>query len=57
MKKADLLAEFGGDVRKLAAFLGVSPQAIYLWRDNVPKIRVFQLRLEHPKLAKKLERR
>ena len=34
-----------GSVAKLAAALGISRTAIYLWKDDVPQGRAFQLQL------------
>ena len=37
-----------GSVLALAQMLGVTRAAIYLWKEDVPKARVWQLRLLHP---------
>lgn len=43
MKTEEAIVEFGS-VRKLAAALGLSVQAIYAWGENVPPLRVYQIR-------------
>lgn len=43
MKTEDAISYFGS-VRKLAAALGLSVQAIYAWGDDVPPLRVYQIR-------------
>lgn len=43
MKTSDAIAAFGS-TRKLAERLGLSVQAIYKWGEDVPALRVYQLR-------------
>ena len=47
VKTTDVLANAGGR-RKLAELLGVTTQALYLWGDDVPELRVYQLRVLRP---------
>ena len=44
MRKSDAVEHFGG-VKKLAALLGVTRQAIYKWPDVVPDL--YQYKLHH----------
>lgn len=44
MKKKTALKHFGGTV-KLASALGISPQSISQWPQDVPKGRAFQIEL------------
>jgi hypothetical protein len=47
MKTQDAIQQFGS-VRKIAEALGLSVQAIYAWGDEVPKLRVYELREIRP---------
>lgn len=47
MKTQDAIQQFGS-VRKIAEALGLSVQAIYAWGDEVPPLRVYQLREIRP---------
>jgi len=40
--------ELAGGVLALAKLLGVSRPAIYQWKNEVPKMRVFQLKTLRP---------
>jgi transcriptional repressor of cell division inhibition gene dicB len=42
MKTDDAIAAFG-DAKKLADALGIWPQAIYKWGDEVPPLRAYQI--------------
>ena len=42
MKKQDAI-RFYGSVQKLAQALGIERQAIYQWKDEVPRLRAFEL--------------
>ena len=42
MKKKDAIEHFGG-VADLARALGITPEAIYQWGDEVPEGRAFQI--------------
>jgi transcriptional repressor of cell division inhibition gene dicB len=42
MTKTEAIAEFG-TIRKLADALGITEQAVYLWGDNVPELRAYQI--------------
>lgn len=44
MKKSEALKPFGGSVRKLAEALGISEQAVHQWGDDVPQLRVYQIK-------------
>jgi hypothetical protein len=50
MKTKDAIAMFGG-VRKLADALGIWPQAVYKWGDDVPELRRYQIEALHQKRA------
>jgi hypothetical protein len=43
MKTQEAVNHFGS-IRKLAAALDVSVQAIYKWGEDVPQLRAYQLR-------------
>lgn len=43
MKKHEAIALFGG-ASKLAEALGIRPQAVHQWGDDVPQLRVYQIR-------------
>jgi len=47
MKTADAIKLFGS-VRALAAALDITVQAVYGWGDDVPKLRVYQIRELRP---------
>lgn len=42
MNKSDAINHFGS-VRKLAARLGISPQAVYKWPEKVPRLTAMRL--------------
>jgi len=44
MKKADAIEHFGGEV-PLAKALGITPEAIYQWKERVPRGRAFQIEI------------
>lgn len=46
--KEQAIAAFGGSVPALAAALGITPAAVYLWKDNrpIPKLQAMRLRFE-----------
>lgn len=48
MKKRDAVKAAGGE-RPLAALLGITPQAVNLWRDVVPQLQVYRLRELKPR--------
>jgi len=43
MKTSEAIQAFGS-VKAIAAALGISVQAVYLWGETVPKLRQYQLR-------------
>ena len=43
MKKEKAIAIFGS-VRALADALGITEQAVHQWSDEVPQLRVYQIR-------------
>jgi len=43
MKTQDAIKEFGGR-KALADALGIWPQAVYNWGDDVPELRAYQIR-------------
>lgn len=43
MTKAEAVAAFGS-VRKLAEALGITEQAVHQWGEDVPSLRVYQVR-------------
>lgn len=43
MKTSDAIKAFGG-VKQLADALGIWPQAVYAWGENVPELRRYQIR-------------
>lgn len=45
-----------GSQRKLADLLGISPQAVSLWRDKVPELQVYRLREMKPRWAAEWKR-
>jgi len=47
MNKTDAIQK-AGNAKKLAELLGVTPAAITQWGDQVPKMRVFQLKTLKP---------
>ena len=51
MKTAALIEAAGG-ARKVADALGTSTQAIYAWGDDVPLLRLYQLKAEQPQWFK-----
>ena len=40
--------QLAGSVKTLAELLGISRPAIYQWSENVPKMRVYQLKTLRP---------
>lgn len=44
MTKDEAIKLFDGSVRKLADALGITEQAISQWGENVPELRVYQIR-------------
>jgi hypothetical protein len=50
MKTQEAINEFGG-VRKLADALGIWPQAIYKWGEDVPELRRYQIEALRQKRA------
>ena len=47
MKKIDAI-KLAGSIKELALLLGISQPAISMWGDDVPKMRVFQLKALKP---------
>lgn len=47
MKKNDAI-KLAGSIKELALLLGISQPAISMWKEDVPKMRVFQLRALKP---------
>jgi len=47
MKKIDAI-KLAGSIKELALLLGISQPAISMWGEDVPKMRVFQLRALKP---------
>lgn len=43
ISKAEAIAAFGGNASDLARALGVTPQAIYQWGDEVPEAAAMKL--------------
>ena len=43
MRKSDALGHFGGSPSALARALGIKPESIYSWGDEVPGLRQLQL--------------
>ena len=43
MKTAEAIKHFGS-IRKLAEALGLSVQAVYRWGEDVPPLRVYQIK-------------
>lgn len=50
MKTKDAVEAAGG-VRQLAELLGIWPQSVYEWGEDVPPLRAYQLRDMLPALA------
>lgn len=44
MKTSDALLEFNNSVSCLASALGITREAIYQWGENVPLLRIYQIR-------------
>lgn len=44
MTTKEALALFGDSYRKLAEALGITEQAVRQWGDNVPELRVYQIK-------------
>lgn len=44
MKKSDAIQHFGS-VKKLADALGLWPQTVYLWKDDVPELVAYKLQV------------
>lgn len=44
MKTEEAVSLFDNSVAKLAAALGISVQAVYKWGEDVPPLRVYQIR-------------
>ncbi len=42
-----------GNASKLAALLGISPQAVSKWPPEIPPLRVYQLRERKPRWFRK----
>jgi len=40
----ETVVKLAGGIRKLAALLGITTQAVYLWGDKVPPLRMYELR-------------
>lgn len=58
MKTADAI-EWAGSGVKLARRLGIKPQAIYQWGEDVPKLREYEIRelMEQEKRQKKARKK
>ena len=39
-----------GSVKELAALFGISVQAVYKWGDELPELRVYQLKNKKPEI-------
>jgi len=52
MKKQQAI-ELAGNAASLARLLGITPSAITQWGDDVPKERVWQMRLLKPRWFRK----
>jgi hypothetical protein len=50
MTKNQALALFDGNASKLGRALGITPQAVQLWRDKIPKAHAASLRDMTPRL-------
>lgn len=44
MKTSEILHYFNNSIRELANALGISREAVYQWGDDVPPLRVYQIR-------------
>lgn len=44
MTLAQAIEEFGMSVSEIAVALDISVQAVYKWRNEVPRLRVYELR-------------
>ena len=44
MTKQEAIDLFDGSIRKLAEALGITEQAVSQWGDEVPELRVYQIR-------------
>lgn len=52
MTKSEAVAR-AGNASKLAALLGVSPQAVSKWPEAIPPLRLYQLREKKPRWFRK----
>jgi DNA-binding transcriptional regulator YdaS (Cro superfamily) len=48
MMSKEKAIQLAGSVKALAELLGISRPAIYQWGEDVPKMRVYQLKTLHP---------
>lgn len=55
MTKKEAIAIFGSGV-KLADALGIKPQAVYQWGDDIPELREHQIRKLESKIKKRTKR-
>jgi DNA-binding transcriptional regulator YdaS (Cro superfamily) len=42
MKKQDVITYFGG-ISRLAEALSIAPSAVSQWRDEIPRLRAYQI--------------
>jgi predicted transcriptional regulator len=52
MTKTEAVAR-AGNANKLAALLGISPQAVSKWPETIPPLRLYQLREKKPRWFRK----
>lgn len=55
MKRTHLIQAVEGGVQEIARVLGISHQAVYAWPEDVPELRVFQLKQRKPAWIKKAQ--
>lgn len=44
MKTSEILPHFNGSIRELAESLRITREAVYQWGEDIPPLRVFQIR-------------
>jgi len=51
VRRADLVAHFGGSVNKVAEYFDIKRAAVYMWDLDIPTVRAYQVQIDFPQLV------